>query len=51
VPNLEDEEACPADVSNAYPVKAPFAETDALLDCTSKVLASEITLPTSRLER
>jgi hypothetical protein len=50
-PNLEDEEACPTHVSNAYPLKAPFAEIDALLDRTGKVLAGEITLPTSRLDR
>jgi hypothetical protein len=47
-PDPEDEEAYPPYANDADPWKAHLAEIDALLDCTSKVLAGETPLPRSR---
>ena len=47
-PDLEDDDAYPAYANDADPWKAHFAEIDALLDRTSKVLAGETPLPKSR---
>jgi hypothetical protein len=47
-PDPEDEQAYPAYANDADPWKAHFAEIDALLDRTSKVLAGETPLPRSR---
>jgi hypothetical protein len=47
-PDPEDEEAYPPYANDADPWKAHFAEIDALLDRTSKVLAGETPLPRSR---
>jgi hypothetical protein len=47
-PDPEDEEAYPPYANDADPWKAHFAEIDALLDRTSKVLAGETPLPKSR---
>ncbi|MFD2228070.1 DUF1612 domain-containing protein, partial [Microvirga arabica] len=44
----EDDEAYPPYANDADPWKAHFAEIDALLDRTSKVLAGETPLPKSR---
>jgi len=44
----EDEEAYPPFANDADPWKAHFAEIDALLDRTNKVLAGETPLPKSR---
>jgi len=44
----EDEDAYPPFANDADPWKAHFAEIDALLDRTSKVLAGETPLPKSR---
>jgi hypothetical protein len=47
-PDPEDDEAYPPYANDADPWKAHFAEIDALLDRTSKVLAGETPLPRSR---
>jgi hypothetical protein len=47
-PDPEDDEAYPLYANDADPWQAHFAEIDALLDRTSKVLAGEIPLPRSR---
>ncbi|WP_052954799.1 RHE_PE00001 family protein [Microvirga vignae] len=47
-PDPEDDEAYPPFANDADPWKAHFAEIDALLDRTSKVLAGETPLPKSR---
>ncbi len=47
-PDPEDDEAYPPYTHDADPWKAHFAEIDALLDHTSKVLAGETPLPKSR---
>jgi hypothetical protein len=47
-PDPEDEDAYPPHANDADPWKAHFAEIDALLDRTSKVLAGETPLPKSR---
>ena len=47
-PNPEDEDAYPPYANDADPWKAHFAEIDALLERTSKVLAGETPLPRSR---
>lgn len=47
-PDPEDDEAYPPYANDADPWKAHFAEIDALLDRTSKVLAGETPLPKSR---
>jgi hypothetical protein len=47
-PNPDDDEAYPAYANDADPWKAHFAEIDALLDRTSKVLAGETPLPKGR---
>lgn len=46
--NPEDDDAYPAFANDADPWKAHFAEIDALLDRTDKVLAGEMPLPKSR---
>ncbi|HZA94335.1 MAG TPA: RHE_PE00001 family protein [Gemmatimonadales bacterium] len=46
--DAEDDEAYPPYANDADPWKAHFAEIDALLDRTSKVLAGETPLPKSR---
>jgi Protein of unknown function (DUF1612)/HTH DNA binding domain len=46
--DLDDDEAYPAYANDADPWKAHFAEIDALLDRTDKVLAGETPLPKSR---
>ncbi|WP_338105263.1 RHE_PE00001 family protein [Microvirga tunisiensis] len=47
-PNPDDDEAYPLHANDADPWKAHFAEIDALLDRTSKVLAGETPLRKSR---
>ncbi|PVE23482.1 hypothetical protein DC522_15680 [Microvirga sp. KLBC 81] len=47
-PDPEDDEAYPPYANDADPWKAHFAEIDALLDRTSKVLAGETPLPKRR---
>jgi hypothetical protein len=47
-PDPDDEEAYPAFANDADPWKAHFAEIDALLDRTTRVLAGETPLPKSR---
>jgi len=47
-PDPDDDEAYPPYATDADPWKAHFAEIDALLDRTSKVLAGETPLPKSR---
>src|SRR5215210_4238950 len=47
-PDPEDDEAYPPFANDADPWKAHFAEIDALLERTSKVLAGETPLPKSR---
>lgn len=47
-PDPSDEESYPAFANDADPLKAHFAEIDALLDRTNKVLAGETPLPKSR---
>jgi hypothetical protein len=47
-PDPEDDEAYPPYANDTDPWKAHFAEIDALLDRTSKVLAGETPLPKSR---
>jgi len=47
-PNLDDDDAYPAYANDADPWKAHFAEIDALLDRTNKVLAGETPLQKSR---
>ena len=47
-PDPEDEEAYPPYANDADPWKVHFAEIDALLDRTSKVLAGETPLPRRR---
>ncbi|SCZ00195.1 RHE_PE00001 family protein [Microvirga guangxiensis] len=47
-PDPTDEESYPAFANDADPLKAHFAEIDALLDRTNKVLAGETPLPKSR---
>lgn len=47
-PHSDDEEAYPAFANDADPWKAHFAEIDALLDRTTRVLAGETPLPKSR---
>jgi len=47
-PDPEDEDAYPTFATDADPWKAHFAEIDALLERTSKVLAGETPLPKSR---
>jgi len=47
-PDPEDDEAYPPFANDADPWKAHFAEIDALLDRTNKVLAGETPLPKSR---
>jgi Tat protein secretion system quality control protein TatD with DNase activity len=44
----DDEEAYPAFANDADPWKAHFAEIDAVLDRTTRVLAGETPLPKSR---
>jgi Protein of unknown function (DUF1612)/HTH DNA binding domain len=46
--DLEDDDAYPAYANDADPWKAHFAEIDALLDRTDRVLAGETPLPKSR---
>ena len=47
-PDTDDDEAYPPFANDADPWKAHFAEIDALLDRTNKVLAGETPLPRSR---
>jgi hypothetical protein len=46
--NPDDDDSYPAFANDADPLKAHFAEIDALLDRTDKVLAGETPLPKSR---